>query len=111
MKLVALVLALTLSGCALRTAPVTPLSTAFQKGDTVTVIWDCLPQWVAQVASQALAGGQPLGHCYGEQLQIRDVRPDGWWYVIDAGAGDAWFVNPARAISIQRVQPTQRARR
>ena len=97
-------LALFSAGCAARSVRVeAPL---VQVGDVVTVIWDCLPEWIAQFASQQF--GAALGPCYGEALRVDRVRADGWLDVT-AQDGSRWRVNPTRMAAVQVQQSPQKA--
>lgn len=79
----------------------------FTKGQTITVIWDCVPEWVAQVASAQF--GQPLSACYAETLTVQAVRSDGWLEVFDPRDKSQWTINPARMLGYTVPQTGQRA--
>lgn len=80
----------------------------FQKGQAIIVAWDCVPEWVPQVAAQAL-GTDTLGACYAEPLIVQVVRKDGWLEVSDPRDGARWRVNPARMTGFTVAERGQRA--
>ena len=71
----------------------------FLPGQTYAVVWDCVPVFLAAMASQA--SGQPVDPCYVEDLTVRAVRKDGWLEVTDADSGSGWMVNPSRLIGFK----------
>ena len=85
--------AVMLTGCAARS--VVPV----QIGHTYIVSYDCLPEWVAQWASHAIANGQGLNPCYVEVLHIRQVS--GTWMVGTDEQGRTWTINSARISGFQ----------
>ena len=74
----------------------------WESGETYAVAWDCIPVWVAEYASQAIAGGRPLNPCYTELLKVIAVRRDGWVVVTEVSDGHEWTINPSRAMAIKK---------
>lgn len=103
------VLVILVTGAALR--PTEAADPLFAVDRTYAFIWDCTPEWMAQLASATVAGGAPLSPCYTERLKVRAVRKDGWLEVQDLSDNSIWTVNPARALAIrEHVVPLQAAR-
>ena len=87
------------SGYGQMPAPTAPL---FEVGRTYLVVWDCTPEYMAQVVSQMVLGGQGVNPCYTEVLRIDQVRPDGW--IVVTVDGRTWTVNAARMIGVSPVE-------
>jgi len=89
-------------------APASP--PLFTVGTTYVVLWECLPEYVAQAVSKGMAGGEQLNPCYAEEVTVQQIRSDGWLLVTDEG-GNGWTVNPARMIGFKVAMPPVRAAR
>ena len=50
-----------------------------------------------------------MAPCYGEALQVINVRRNGWIDVKDS-AGDAWTVNPSRMLGFMPVEDQKNIR-
>ena len=94
-----------LSGALSVEPPSPPL---FSPGQKYVFAWECLPEFLAQAVSQAMAAGQAVNPCYVEELVVQAVRSDGWLLVTD-DSGTGWTVNPARAIGFKVAQRALRA--
>ena len=71
----------------------------FTAGQTYTVAWDCVPLFLANMASQALNAS--VDPCYLETLTVQAVRKDGWLQVTDTQTGDGWVVNANRMMGVK----------
>ena len=105
----AMLLILLLSGTfAVGQAPSSP--PLFSPGQTYVVVWDCAPEYLAQLLSQQAFSGQPLNPCYSELLTVQAVRSDGWVLVTD-DQGNGWTINSGRMIGFKVAQVPVRAAR
>ena len=65
----------------------------FVRGQSIFVVWDCFPQWTAEMVSQANGGG--VNPCFTELLRVVFPWANGWITVEDE-QGQSWNVNSAR---------------
>lgn len=80
----------------------------FVPGQRLMVVWDCLPQILGEMVSQAV-GGQSVNPCYAEQLEVVVVWKNGWLTVRDE-QGAQWVVNASRAIGYKVITTRQAGR-
>lgn len=81
----------------------------FVAGQRLFLVYDCLPQWAAELMSQANQG-RGFNPCYTEdQVTVLVDWKNGWLTVEDANR-QRWNVNTARILAYQVVDAQQAAR-
>lgn len=81
----------------------------FVKGQSYTVMVDCIPTWIAQGIANSL-GANTFNPCFTEAgLIVVNVREDGWIEVTDPMSGKNWWLNTARMYAMQPTTVPQQA--
>lgn len=87
-------------------APEPPL---FVAGQRYLVIYhgNCVPDWMPRVAEGVLRIPQQLNPCFGETVEVTQVRRDGW--LVGRVAGEPWMIQVSSIAAFQAEPVTQRA--